>query len=569
MNSPTSERDSAGFEAFGLHPSLLQALAALGYEEPTPIQREALPPLLEGRDVLGLAATGTGKTAAFSLPLLQRLTPGGRGAGEPAALVLVPTRELAVQVSEALHSYGKGLAARVLPVYGGTDVVRQLRRLEKGVDVVVATPGRALDLLQRGSLSLGRVELVVLDEADEMLDMGFADELEALLSELPEGHQTALFSATLPARISAIVGRHLRSPVQVRIDREKVEPGALPRVRQQAFLVSREHREAALVRVLRVEQPASAILFCRTRTDVDSLCATLLGHGFRAEALHGGLSQEQRDRVMKRFKAGTVELLVATDVAARGLHIDGLSHVINYDLPGSPEAYVHRIGRTGRAGKEGVALTFAGTREHRLLQAIERVTKQPIELARVPGGAELRALRLERTRERVLEALAGEGQEEFRQMAEALCASAEPSAVLAAALQLVHAAHAGNVEDEAGDIPSITAPAKAPPRKSRSAPPGWASEGAPRPRGQRPPRPSLGAMATLVVNAGRRAGLRPADLVGAIANEAQIPSKSIGAIQVTESFSRVEVPEKSAAHVAAVLRGTTLRGRKVSVRLER
>ncbi|HSP77297.1 MAG TPA: DEAD/DEAH box helicase, partial [Myxococcaceae bacterium] len=463
---------------------------------------------------------------------------------------------------------------RVLPVYGGTDVVRQLRRLEKGVDVVVATPGRALDLLQRGSLSLGRVELVVLDEADEMLDMGFAEELEALLSELPEGHQTALFSATLPARISAIVGRHLRSPVQVRIDREKVEPGSLPRVRQQAFLVSREHREAALVRVLRVEQPASAILFCRTRTDVDSLCATLLGRGFRAEALHGGLSQEQRDRVMRRFKAGTVELLVATDVAARGLHIDGLSHVINYDVPGSPEAYVHRIGRTGRAGREGVALTFAGTREHRLLQAIERVTKQPIELARVPGGAELRALRLERTRERVQEALAGEGQADFRQMAEALCAGAEPSAVLAAALQLVHAAHAGNAaEDEAGDIPSFTAPAKAPAktplRKTRSAPPGWASLEAPRPRGPRLPRPSLGAMTTLVVSAGSRAGLRPADLVGAIANEARIPSKSIGAIQVTESFSRVEVPEKSAAHVAAVLRGTTLRGRKVSVRLER
>src|SRR5688500_13504445 len=302
MDAERSMQDEPTFERLGLRPELLGALSTLGYEEPTPIQQEAIPPLVEGRDLLGQAATGTGKTAAFALPVLQRLE-AHRRAKVPAALVLVPTRELAVQVSEALHRYGRELGARVLPVYGGAPIVRQLRSLEAGVDVVVATPGRALDLVQRGSLQLGEVATVVLDEADEMLDMGFAEDLEAILDETPETRQTVLFSATMPRRLDALARRHLSDPVRITIAREKVQAGEAPRVRQTAYVVPRAAKPAALGRILDVEAPAAAIVFCRTREEVDSLTETLNGRGYRAEALHGGMSQEQRDRVMSRIRS--------------------------------------------------------------------------------------------------------------------------------------------------------------------------------------------------------------------------------------------------------------------------
>src|SRR3954471_20385571 len=396
--------DAAGFAGLALRPELLQALTSLGYEEPTPIQQEAIPPLVEGRDLLGQAATGTGKTAAFALPILQVL-PANRRDRAPVGLVLVPTRELAVQVSEALHRYGKDLGARVLPVYGGAPIVRQLRSLEWGVDVVVATPGRALDLLNRGSLRLNEVATVVLDEADEMLDMGFAEDLEAILDETPEERQTVLFSATMPRRLDSLARRHLKDPVRITIGREKAAPGEAPRVRQTAYVVSRGAKPAALGRILDVEAPTAAIVFCRTREEVDSLTETLNGRGYRAEALHGGMSQEQRDRVMGRLRGGTADLLVATDVAARGLDIDQLTHVVNYDVPSAPEAYVHRIGRVGRAGREGVAITLAEPREHRMLKTIEKVTRSKITVEKLPTVADLRARRLELTRSAIEETL--------------------------------------------------------------------------------------------------------------------------------------------------------------------
>ncbi|HEX5543061.1 MAG TPA: DEAD/DEAH box helicase, partial [Micromonospora sp.] len=361
------------FADLALRPELLQAISSLGYEEPTPIQREAIPPLLQGRDLLGQAATGTGKTAAYALPMLQRILPD-EGRVEPAALVLVPTRELAVQVSEAIHRFGQRLGARVLPIYGGQPIGRQLRALDRGVDVVVATPGRALDHIGRGTLRLQQLDMVVLDEADEMLDMGFVDDIEAIMQDMPEDRQTLLFSATMPPRIDGLARRHLRDAIRVQIGREAPAPGAAPSVRQSAYIVARAHKPAALGRVLDVEAPTSAIVFCRTRDDVDRLTETLNGRGYRAEALHGGMSQEQRDRVMGRLRSGTAELLVATDVAARGLDIEQLTHVINYDLPSAPESYVHRIGRVGRAGREGDAITLAEPREHRMLKMIERVT---------------------------------------------------------------------------------------------------------------------------------------------------------------------------------------------------
>ena len=346
----------AGFASLGLDPRLLSALSALGYEEPTPVQRQAIPILLERRDLLAQAATGTGKTAAFALPMLDRLSREGGERKTVFGLVLVPTRELAMQVAEAVHRYGRDAGVRVLAVYGGSSMGLQLRALDRGVDVVVATPGRALDHVKRGTLALSGVKLVVLDEADEMLDMGFAEDLEAILDATPAGRPMALFSATFPARIAGLASRRLSSPVELRLGTAR-EKGAAPeggvRVKQTAYVVPRAHKLAALSRILDLEDPASAIVFCRTRTEVDEISEKLNARGRRAEALHGGFSQEQRDRVMKRFRSGAADLLVATDVAARGLDVEQISHVFNYDVPSEAEAYVHRIGRTGRAGRAG------------------------------------------------------------------------------------------------------------------------------------------------------------------------------------------------------------------------
>src|SRR5881275_1003218 len=448
------------FESLGLDAPLIAALTTLGYEEPTPIQREAIPPLLQGRDVLGQAATGTGKTAAFALPMLQRIGSAAKrgGAADVRGLILVPTRELAMQVAEAVHRYGKGLETRVLPVYGGQSIQQQLRSLRRGVDVIVATPGRALDHIRRGSLSLGRVQVVVLDEADEMLDMGFADDLEEILDALPTERQTALFSATIPPRIAEIAEKHLKNPVRVRIARESVTPGSAPRVRQVAYVVPRQYKLPALGRVLDMESPTSAIVFCRTRTEVDELSETLIGRGYRAEALHGGLSQEQRDRVMQRFRDGTTELLIATDVAARGLDIEHLSHVVNYDVPSAPDAYVHRIGRTGRAGREGVAITLAEPREHRLLRNIEQLTKQRIAVEPLPTLVDLRTRRLELTQAALRETLVAGDLDGYRVVVETLAEEFDVVDVATAAVKLAHESSTSGGATAEEEIPDVMVP---------------------------------------------------------------------------------------------------------------
>jgi len=600
----TTEDTTAGFAALGLDPRLVSALATLGYEEPTPIQREAIPILLDGGDVLGQAATGTGKTAAFSLPLLQRIAPeGGDGAREVRGFVLVPTRELAMQVAEAVHKYGRGLGVRVLAIYGGADMRQQLRALGRGVDVVVATPGRSLDHIRRGSLDLSAARVVVLDEADEMLDMGFADDLEAILDALPETRQTALFSATMAPRIAALAERHLRDPKRVTIAREATAPGAVPRVRQTAYVVQRRHKVAALGRVLDMESPTSAIVFCRTRTEVDELTETLSGRGYRAEALHGGLTQDQRDRVMRRFREGTTELLIATDVAARGLDVEHLTHVVNFDVPSAADAYVHRIGRTGRAGREGVAITLVEPREHRQLRNIEQLTKQKIRVERVPTVVDLRARRLELTRAALHQALIEDELEGFRGVVEGLAEEFDVLDVAAAALKLAHEAEGGDADEETGDIPEISLPEGRGPRaagregrahrfeRDRSGERGDRGDrGYPRereergPRGDRGergdravrpaargPRPDFprGDVARIYVGLGRQAGVRPGDLVGAIANEAGIDAREIGAIDIADRFSLVEVPGGVAEDVIRALRGASLRGKRVVVRRDR
>ncbi|MGI8809790.1 MAG: DEAD/DEAH box helicase [Acidimicrobiales bacterium] len=545
--------DPGTFADLGLRPELLAALSGLGYEEPTPIQREAIPPLIEGRDLLGQAATGTGKTAAFALPLLQRLTTGTRSK-KPGALVLVPTRELAIQVSEAVHRYGRGLGARVLPIYGGQPIFRQLSALDRGVDVVVATPGRALDHIGRGTLPLEGLGVVVLDEADEMLDMGFAEDIESILQSTPAERQTVLFSATMPARIDGMARRHLRNPVRIHMGRAQAGVGQAPLVRQVAYVVPRSFKTATLGRILDVESPAAAIVFCRTRDEVDQIAGTLNGRGYRAEALHGGMTQEQRDRVMGRLRAGTADLLVATDVAARGLDIDQLTHVVNYEVPSAPDSYVHRIGRVGRAGREGVAITLVEPREHRMLKTIERVTKQRIVVEKVPTTADLRSRRLELTRAALEESILEDDLEGFRVVVETLTDKFDVMEVALAAVKLAH--EAGGVVPDDDEIPQITPSGD---RDGRAGKPSAA-------RPPRPPRAAGAGMTRLFVGAGRSAGIRPQDLVGAIAGETRLSGRDIGAIEISDRFTLVEVPESAADDVVTALRASTIKGKKATVR---
>jgi ATP-dependent RNA helicase DeaD len=535
------------FAELGLRSELVVALAGLGYEEPTPIQEAAIPLMVAGSDILGQAATGTGKTAAFALPILQRLRPGPRGR-QPVALILVPTRELAMQVSQALHRYGRELGVRVVPIYGGQPIGRQLRALEAGVDVVVATPGRAVDHLGRKTLQLADLEVVVLDEADEMLDMGFAEDLESILEETPAHRQTVLFSATLPARIDAIGRRYLRHPERIQISEPATGDQETPLVRHRAYVLQRAHKATGLGRILDVEAPAATLVFCRTREGVDSLTETLNGRGYRAEALHGGMSQEQRDRVMGRLRSGTAELLVATDVAARGLDIDQLSHVVNFDMPASVESYIHRIGRVGRAGREGVAITLAEPREHRMLKTIERVTRRRISIEKVPTVADLRARRLELTRGALRESILEDDLDGFRVVVESLADEFDVMEVALAAVKLAHAA-TGPADDD-DEIPD-------------------ASMGAPPKGARRPSRAASGSTARLYISVGRDAGVRPQDLVGAITGESQLTGRDLGSIEISQRFSLVEVPDGQADEVVKAMRGAKIRGHKTTVRRER
>ncbi len=557
----------AGFKELGLPEQIIGTLHSLGYKKPTPIQAEAIPPLIAGRDLLGQAATGTGKTAAFALPILAGLD-GRPDAGSPTALILVPTRELAVQVQKATSEYARGSGASVLAVFGGQPIGRQLGPLKQGVDIVVATPGRALDHIRRGSLKTGQVRVLVLDEADEMLDMGFADELEAILDGMPESRQTMLFSATMPSRIKSIAKRHMNDPVRVTVSRAGDQDGEGPQIRQTAHLVTRHNKAAALARVLDMEQPESAIVFCRTRHEVDQLSETLGNRGYRADALHGGLTQEQRDRVMGRLRSGTSQILVATDVAARGLDVDHLTHVFNYGLPTSPEQYVHRIGRVGRAGRTGIAITLAEPREKRHIKAIQHLTKAPFPVEELPTVAALKEKRLKQTEAALAEELSHGGKDlaPFRAAIESLTSRFEPGEIAAAALKLAHES-SGRPIDESEIAPATD-------RKKAKRPP--AGNG--RPAGKHHPAGKPGRKAKgqpagdstrLFFSVGRSASVTPKDLVGAIANEGGISGRQIGAIEVTENFSLVDVPSASAEGVIKAMRSTRIKGRKATIRLER
>jgi ATP-dependent RNA helicase DeaD len=524
---------AATFADLGLSAGTLEVLTDLGFEVPTPVQEKTIRPLLAGRDVIAQAPTGTGKTAAYGLPIVERLDDTHL---EPQALVLVPTRELAIQVAEALHAMGRHRQTVTLPIYGGQPYERQFRALERGVQVVVATPGRLIDLLERRTLTLETIRTVVLDEADEMLNMGFVEDIERILSSLPSGHQTALFSATLPVRIQKLAGQFLSKPERVSV---AAREAVAPRVRQVYYEVASPLKSEALARILDFEKPESAIVFVRTRRDADVVAEQMNGAGYIAQAIHGDINQAQRERVLERFRTGHTQLLVGTDVAARGLDIPDVTHVINYDLPPDPESYVHRIGRTGRAGRSGEALTLVTPRERRQLRMIEEGIHRRIQPLRLPTDAEVAERRRAGFRAEVLKILEAGELDTYIQLVQDMSASHDIAEVAAAAFKM--AAHR--------DQPRALAPAAAPPRSA----PGRA------PRTGRPA--SGGATARLFLRVGKRHGVRPADLVGAIANEAGLRGDAIGDIELYDTFSFVEVPASSAAAVEEALNRTLIRGR--------
>lgn len=546
------------FSDLGLSSVVVESLAKLGFEEPTPIQQEAIPALLTGRDVLGQAATGTGKTAAFSLPLIERWlldTPPSA----PIVLIITPTRELCLQVSEAFHGFGRDAGIVVTPIYGGQDYGRQIRALKRGTHVVVATPGRALDHISRGTLNLSSVKAVVLDEADEMLDLGFADELDSIFDALPEKVQKALFSATLPPRIARIAEDRLDSPIRIAIAKEATPEGEAPLVPQIAYVVGKSYRIAALGRILDLEAPELAIIFARTRNEVDDLTEALRARGYSVEALHGGLDQPTRDRVMRRARSGQVDAIVATDVAARGIDLENLTHVINFGIPASYETYVHRIGRTGRAGRSGTAITILEPREHRHLRMLEKITKAKIEIRSVPSATDVRAKRLELLRGALEEILEGEDRnalERFRVVVESLCEEHDPFDVAAAALKLAQENDGG--EDDDAEIPAFADRRRERPERANKVD---------RMKRDRRETPEHG-MTRIFIGIGRFAGIRPGDIVGAIANEASISSKAIGAIDISDRFSIAEVEGDLAETVVASLQGARFKGRTVTVKLD-
>lgn len=578
------------FAALGIEPGLAACLAELGYEAPTPIQQKAIPAMIAGYDLLCQAATGTGKTAAFALPILNRRA--SESADErgklPTALILTPTRELCMQVAEAVHRYGRPYGVRTLPVFGGQPIGRQVSSLKRGVDIVVATPGRAMDLIERRYLKLDAIEIVVLDEADEMLDMGFAEDIDTILTAAPAERQTVMFSATMPKRIIRIAERHLQSPQRIEIPRDVVPEGERPSITQRAYIVARPYKAAALGRIIDIEMPTAALVFCRTRADVDNLTESLNARGYRAEPLHGGMDQNQRDRVMNRLRSGNAELLVATDVAARGLDVEQLTHVFNYDVPAAPESYVHRIGRVGRGGREGVAITIADPREGRQLSAIERSTKQKIRIETLPTADDLRGKRLDITRA-ALERVCRDGDlDQYRGIWGALTSEFDFDRVALAAIKMAHINTVGEADEDVIPQPGF-ATSKSDGKKSRDSKGGRNRESRNREsagdddrkefsgkkrgdkgRSERSADGKPGAgKKRIYISLGKDAGVRPQDIVGAIANEAGLRGSDVGGIDISDRFTTAEVPADSAKKVIAALSRTRIQGRKVKARLDR
>jgi ATP-dependent RNA helicase DeaD len=526
------------FASLGLRDDLLSSLATLGYEAPTPIQQQTIPLLLTGRDIIGQAQTGTGKTAAFALPILQNLDPSRR---ETQALVLTPTRELAMQVAEAIHSYARNSkGVSVVPVYGGAPIVPQLRHLSRGAHVVVGTPGRLIDHLDRKSLKLGRLTMLVLDEADEMLRMGFIDDVERILSLSPPDRQTALFSATMPKEVLRIAERYLRDPERVEIEHRTV---AAPAIEQRFINLAEGQKLEVLTQIMELEEHDATLIFRRTKTSAAELGERLEARGFAAAAMHGDMNQAMRERVIRRLKAGELEVVVATDVAARGLDVEQIEHVVNYDIPYDVEAYVHRIGRTGRAGRSGVATLFVTPRERRMMREIEKFTGRPIAPMKIPTRADVAARRIATFKDTVRTNLLEGDLDLYLQLVEEIATEGpfDIAEVAAAAARIANGSRSLAPEPE---TPIVTPP---PDRVRRD--------------------PDSERKVRLMMAVGKTDGLRPADVVGSIANEANVPGSSIGPIEIREVETIVTVPARYRDQILKALARARFKKKPFSLRV--
>ena len=555
---------SATFRDLALSEPVLRALADVGYEAPTPIQAATIPVLLSGVDMLGQAQTGTGKTAAFALPALSKLDLSRH---EPQVLVLVPTRELALQVSEAFLRYAAHLKGfHVLPIYGGQSYQPQLNALRRGVHVVVGTPGRVIDHMNRGTLKLDGLTLVVLDEADEMLRMGFIDAVESVLEQTPPQRQVALFSATIPAPIRRIAQKHLRSPVEVTI---KSKTTTAANIRQRYWLVSGVHKLDALTRILEAEPFDGMLVFTRTKQSTVELAEKLEARGFDAAALNGDIPQPQRERTVAQLKSGQIDIVVATDVAARGLDVERIGHVVNYDVPYDTESYVHRIGRTGRAGRKGEAILFIAPRERNMLRAIERATRQTIEPMNLPSVDAVNALRITKFKQRVSDTIAAGETHVFRPVIEQLeSESGLPLLDIAAAL--AHLAQgttplllAKPKQPDAAAAEKHAAPAKHPAPDKHPAP--GKHPASDKRSASAAAAPTRGFLETFRVEVGSQHGIRPGNIVGAIANESGIEGVHIGRVDIREDYSYVDLPEGMPKEVFKDLQKVRVAGRELRI----
>ena len=565
------------FKDLNLPSEILQALEKVGYETPSPIQAESIPLLLEGHDLLGQAQTGTGKTAAFALPMLANIDPEENF---PQLLVLAPTRELAIQVAEAFQVYASfSKKIRVLPIYGGQSYDNQIRQLKRGVQVIVGTPGRVIDHIQRKTLKLDRLKFLVLDEADEMLRMGFIDDVELILSHSPKEKQTALFSATMPGPIKKITERYLHEPKHVKIA-SKVSTAST--IRQRYCQVAGHHKLEALTRILEVEEFDGVIVFVRTKTATLELADKLSARGYDVEPLNGDIPQKSRERTVERLKSGSIDILIATDVVARGLDVERVSHVINFDIPYDTESYVHRIGRTGRAGRQGDAILFISHREKRLLFQIEKTTKQSIEQMPIPSISEMNESRLVRFKESVIEAIKDDSIQSLIPIIETIKAEteADPEVLMAALAKIAQGDEPLLLKE--GDRPDLNAK---PERRERSERDFGGRERGGRDRGrggergdrggrggergERRPRerttPDAG-MKRFRIDVGHVHHVKPGNIVGAIANEADISSKNIGAIEIYDTYSTVDLPAGMPAETRDQLQGTRVAGQRLSLR---
>lgn len=553
------------FKELNLPSELLQAVEKVGYEKPSPIQAECIPLILQGHDLLGQAQTGTGKTGAFALPMLANID---ADQSFTQLLVLAPTRELAIQVAEAFQVYASfSKKIRILPVYGGQSYDNQIRQLKRGVQVVVGTPGRIIDHIKRGTLKLDQLRFLVLDEADEMLRMGFIDDVEWILGHAPKERQTALFSATMPDAIKKITKRYLNDPKHIKIE-SKVSTAST--IRQRYCQIAGHHKLEALTRILEVEEFEGVIIFVRTKTATIELADKLLARGHNVEPLNGDIAQNARERTVDKLKQGKIDILVATDVVARGLDVERVSHVINYDVPYDTESYVHRIGRTGRAGRQGDAILFISHREKRMLFAIEKATRQSIEAMPIPSISELNQTRLTRFKASVIEAMDDDSIESLIPIVEAIQKETEasPEKIMAALAKIAQGDEPLILRE--GDRPDLNAKPKFEPRDRDRG--GRNERGGPkeerrggskgRPRTSKPDE----GMQRFRIDVGRSHGAKPGNIVGAIANEANISSKNIGAIEIHDSFSTVDLPQGMPSDTKKILQGTRVAGQRLALR---